>query len=296
MDEVLPKESEEFKEIDRRRAKSFDSSIDYDIGRLSCPLRFEEFLKTHINLLEQWTYLLNLRKNKKSKLDIEVEDGKPTGGSYNEILSLSEYIIDLYEEVNQVTSSRREKNPQILDHIRNLDSLFDNVPKTESDFYVYRCYSNGKLPDYEVDDTDSTAEKTYVYKSFLSTAVSKNFLSRRRVFCRPPEYFMICIHIPIGSRVLPIVNHSDLLDHTEEPYTEYEILLDRFGKLKETGEMHNGVQLFELINLDDEKREELKADFFRGGRSHRKRKTNTKKKNKKKKNLKSKKRFYTFNV
>jgi hypothetical protein len=194
-----------------------------------------------------------------------------TEGYDPDFISLLDYINEGSTRINEVTSNRRRPTQKILDTIRELDRLYDNLPLTTKPFLAYRCYFSGSIPPYRQD-----AQGDLLTETFLSTSVSKNWLSLRPRFCNRDNFFMICIYVPEGSRAMPIIDHLGLNSHhhqmlfdygidleADQIKTEYEVLLDQYGALRPTNELHRGVPVYHYISPPEHVRQERKLNLYR---------------------------------
>jgi len=137
--------------------------------------------------------------------------------------------------VNRLLTDRCEENgidhchnkklkDQAISDIRDLDMLFNFIPKTTKEFYVYRCFQN------TTSNIKNTGNEIH-YSNFLSTTLSFNFAS---YYCSSAPIedrpIIVYIQIPKNSSVVPIVDQTKI-NHESPIITEFEILLDRKGIL-----------------------------------------------------------------
>lgn len=248
----------------RQRAQSFDTSLGRDVGGSEDPLEFLSYLD-EIDLKPHWDIILQ-----KARQKFLYSQGEGDGQLVEDYEALIAYINEDYNQINQITSGRYPpavgQNQErelffLVEKIVHIDILFDLMPLTETASIVYRCYESGQLPPYPVVEDGNLA-----INSFLSTSASKNWLSRRVEFCNPDRLFMICIFIPPGSRVIPMLDHQvmqmDRVEDGQNPNlitTEYEILLDQYGRLKAEEFTHRGVPVYTYVSPSEEERNERKT-------------------------------------
>ena len=137
--------------------------------------------------------------------------------------------------VNRLLTDRCEENgidhchnkklkDQAVSDIRDLDMLFNFIPKTTREFYVYRCFQN------TTSNIKNTGNEIH-YSNFLSTTLSFNFAKK---FCSSAPIedrpIIVYIQIPKNSSVVPIIDQTKIY-HDSTILTEFEILLDRKGIL-----------------------------------------------------------------
>ena len=161
--------------------------------------------------------------------------------------------------VNRLLTDRCEENgidhcnnkklkDQAVSDIRDLDMLFNFIPKTTKEFYVYRCFQNTK-------SIKKSSGNEIHYSTFLSTTLSFNFAS---YYCSSAPIedrpIIIFIQIPKNSSVVPIVDQTKI-NHESPIITEFEILLDRKGTLvrmnrkeREKVDKKIGAEKYDLIN------------------------------------------------
>jgi hypothetical protein len=116
-----------------------------------------------------------------------------------------------------------DKRLQAISDIRDMDMLFNFIPKTTKEFSVYRCYRS-------ISNIVPQRGKTFTYLSFLSTTLSFKFAKKYCDKSPYPDPAIIYIKIPINSSVCPIIDQRKI-NHTSAINTEFEILLDRRGSL-----------------------------------------------------------------
>lgn len=144
---------------------------------------------------------------------------------------------------------------------RILESIFRKAPKLPSTIYVYRCF----ISNVSIESLDNQ----HRFDRFLSTSLSHNIAFRwcknenTQCYRNPDkkENLEICIILPKGSRVLP------LLYAFYDAFNEYEILLPLHGTIVSTGECHpkHGLPIFiffEDIHRADEYKKSMRQTSF----------------------------------
>jgi hypothetical protein len=124
---------------------------------------------------------------------------------------------------------------EIIETITQLDEAFKAAPELSDSIIVYRCYQDFMTPQSISDEPHLT--------SFISTSVNK-FYSLQ--WCEPHAAtgFTILIVIPKGSKgVIPLVLDDRLTNKTYQ----YEVLLNRNGKLIKTMLQKDGLDVFLFI-------------------------------------------------
>ena len=120
--------------------------------------------------------------------------------------------------------------PNYTDIIRDLDSIFPEMPLTDKPLITYRCYQyyvNKERLDTLFSNHPGN-NKRYISSS-LSYNLADYWCEKTDINHADAKKFIICIYIPTGSQVIPIV----ALKYSN--YTENEILLPRTGVLKDSG-------------------------------------------------------------
>ena len=146
---------------------------------------------------------------------------------------LFSYIGDGYQVINRLLTNRcieagynhcpEDLKVQAISDIRDMDMLFNFIPKTTKEFSVYRCYQS-------ISNITPQRGKTFTYSTFLSTTLSFKFAKQ---YCDKSGYndpVIIYIKIPKNSSICPIIDQRKI-NHTSAVRTEFEILLDRRGSL-----------------------------------------------------------------
>ena len=130
---------------------------------------------------------------------------------------------------------------KILQHIENIDTIFDYITPIQEEFNVYRCYRNPEIVNILKNDlkiNDSIKNIQYLSTS-LSLSVSKYHCNTIHTMILKGNGFVqgggfiVQILIPSGSHIIPIFDYSKFTKtNNESNISESEILLDRRGSLK----------------------------------------------------------------
>jgi hypothetical protein len=113
--------------------------------------------------------------------------------------------------------------------IHSIDNAFNYVPITPVDLITYRCYIHG----VDVNMIDQSVNN----KVFLSTSIARYY--SYDYWCKQ-RGLTICIIIPKGSKVIPLMLSHELTNKT----SQHEILLNRKGKLVDSKIVHKGLLVF----------------------------------------------------
>lgn len=138
---------------------------------------------------------------------------------------LRDYTGSGYEDLNETLRQRKNPSGEVKQLIDDLDAIFLSVPPLREDITVYRGMKQRLSPELGT--------------SYLSTSLdifkARDFTSLKCCLFR--------IHVPAGSRVLPLRRIS-------EAKYEDEVLLDRYGVLAVTYEnIAHGVQEYTTLYI-----------------------------------------------
>ena len=140
-----------------------------------------------------------------------------------------------YNDINSVLNGTLIKSidnnrvNQLKNYVVTIKELFRDIEPIKNEIVVYRCWKDGML-NY-VEGTE------YIYNAFLSTSMYSKFskdwciMADRKPY---PNGVLARITLPAGSRVLPLLDYQKLANPMGGE-TEYELLLDNYGSLIETG-------------------------------------------------------------
>jgi hypothetical protein len=247
----------------QKRSSSFDKLRETgDLGEEFGGVNAEMFYRylQQIDLHTAWDYLMECQLNTRFA---------------DEMKSLRNYLTAQYDPINRLTSGRGLDEEglfgyyQTFQNIVGMDSLFDHVPKTTRPFITFKCFRDrrdGTLP-YPIEKQYKFFE-FLKFGSFLSTTLSSNYIEHEAEagdICTEGDT-IVCIYVMPESRCLPIKSHHEL--HVDSgKVTEYEMLLDRFGVLKNasfTYTKDNGRRfpVYFYLPYDDGKRDEARQKWI----------------------------------
>jgi hypothetical protein len=151
--------------------------------------------------------------------------------------SIQAYTTNYYRYINGIASfyktnlrasliSTRTTYDVVIDVIKNIDTIFENIPPITHPLTTYRCYRTGIFVSPKENKKIEDQFKSFQYISTtLSYDYALNWCTDRHTKAPFIDSAMIEIRIPKGVKILPIYTVSTLP-------AEKEILLDRRGSLR----------------------------------------------------------------